>query len=58
MTTMKPIQINLRVTEPLQQALRRAAANELSYARLVKVLHADGSYVPPLDIASADEWGA
>jgi len=57
---MKPIQINLRVTEPLQQTLRQAAANELSYARrgLVKVLRADGFYVPPLDIAPTDERGA
>jgi hypothetical protein len=59
MTTMKPIQINLRVTEPLQQTLRQAAANELSYARrgLVKVLRADGFYVP-LDVAHKSTEGA
>jgi hypothetical protein len=60
MTTMKPSQINLRVTEPPQQAWRQAAANELSYARraLVNVLGADGFYMRPLDIAPADERGA
>jgi hypothetical protein len=32
MTTMKSIQINLRVTEPLHRVLRHAAANEFSSA--------------------------
>jgi hypothetical protein len=60
MTTMKPSQINLRVTEPPQQALRQAAANELSYARraLLKVLRANAFCGPPLDIVPADERGA
>jgi hypothetical protein len=51
MTTMKSIQINLCVTEPLQQALQ-AAASELcspsDYARraLVMVLRAEGYHIP------------
>ena len=62
---MKSIQLNLRVAEPLQQALRQAAAIEFSstsdYARraLVKVLRADGYHIPAaIDCDDAAERGA
>jgi hypothetical protein len=37
MTIMNPIQINLRVTEPLQQALRQATANDATPEKQVAV---------------------
>jgi hypothetical protein len=49
---VKPTQLTLCITEPLQQALRQAAANELSsasdYGRraLVKVMCAEGCHNP------------